>query len=90
MHGALDAQILEVRERALAEHVIDATRQRPLARPDCARGLIKRETVGKAFAPPALKLLYERIRMREMIAHRVRRLARARIYDQVTSGRLGK
>ena len=41
MHSALNAQILEVREGTLAEHLINATRQRSLARPDGARGVIK-------------------------------------------------
>ena len=74
MHSALDSQILKVRERALAEHLIDATRQRPLTRPDCTSRLIKGKAVGKTVACLAFKFLHDRICMGEMIAHRVRRL----------------
>ena len=90
MHRTLDTQVLEVGERASAEHAVDAPRQRSLARPDCVGGLVKRETVGKVVAGPTLESLHERIGVREMIADRVNRLRRSRINDQVTRGGLRK
>ncbi len=68
MHSTLDTQGLEVRERALAEHVVDAPRQRPLARPDCVSGLVKRKSVSKVVASPTLKSLHERIVGRGIVA----------------------
>ena len=67
MHRTLDTQRLEVRERAFAEHIVDAPRQRPLARPDCVSGLVERETISKVATGPTLELLHERIGVREML-----------------------
>ena len=55
-----------------------------------ARGLLERETIGKVVARPSLELLYDRIGMSKMIAHRIGRLCWSRIDDQVACRQCGK
>src|SRR6476661_6193765 len=53
MHGTLDAQALEIRQRRLAEDIVHAARERSLAGADGLRGLVERKAARQPASRPA-------------------------------------
>src|SRR5580704_12051162 len=73
MHGAFDAQILEIRQWRLAEHGPQAARQGPLACTRTARRVRQREASPEIAAGPFLEALDQRIVVGQMIRNDERR-----------------
>lgn len=67
VHGTLDAQVLEVRQRALVEHRAHAARQRALAGAYGTRRVVEREALVEPATRPLLEALDERVGMREVV-----------------------
>jgi hypothetical protein len=65
MHRAFDAKILKVRERGLAQHGLQATRQSPFACNHCAGRFAERKAVSQLASCPPLEPLDERVRVRK-------------------------
>ena len=74
MHGLLDAEILEIGQRSLAERIADMPRQGALARGERARRLVEGEAVAHARAGPAFELGHQRVIMGEMVLKKRRHI----------------
>jgi len=74
MDRPLDAQVLEVRQRRLAQHRLDTALQRAGTGRKRFRGVGHREPLRQALAGPTLETLDQRVGAREVIGDHVRRL----------------
>src|SRR5262245_45140644 len=86
MYGALDAKVLKVCQRGLAQHGLQATRQGSFACHGCLSRLAERETISKLPPCPSLEPLDERVGVREVIRNHKSCLRGPWVNQQVTSG----
>src|SRR4029079_13422486 len=83
MDGVLDAQVLEVGQRSLAQYAFQATRQRAFAGADGPRRLDQRETFREPPARPAFEALDHRIGVRQMVGDDIDRLRGSLVHHEV-------
>ena len=87
---ALDAQVLKVRQRRLAQHTVQAPRQGALARAHGPGGVAEREALHQLLSRPLLEAFDQRVGMGQMVGDDELGLRAARLHQQVARGECGQ